>query len=154
MSIVAAHLKAIRPSETKAMTARAAALRQQGRTVITLSQGEPDFDTPQNVCEAGIDAIRKGRTRYTAVAGIEPLRAAIVRKLERDNGLRFSTEQITVGCGAKQVVFNALFASLNPGDEVVIPAPCWVSYPDMVRLAGGVPVMVDCAPTDGFKLTP
>jgi aspartate aminotransferase len=154
MSIVAAHLKAIRPSETKAMTARAAALRQQGRTVITLSQGEPDFDTPQNVCEAGIDAIRKGRTRYTVVAGIEPLRAAIVRKLERDNGLRFSTEQITVGCGAKQVVFNALFASLNPGDEVVIPAPCWVSYPDMVRLAGGVPVMVDCAPTDGFKLTP
>jgi aspartate aminotransferase len=154
MSIVARHLKAIRPSETKAMTARAAALRQQGRTVITLSQGEPDFDTPENVCEAGIDAIRKGRTRYTAVAGIEPLRAAIARKLERDNGLRFSTEQITVGCGAKQVVFNALFASLNPGEEVVIPAPCWVSYPDMVRLAGGVPVMVDCAPSDGFKLTP
>jgi aspartate aminotransferase len=154
MSIVAEHLKAIRPSETKAMTARAAALRQQGRTVITLSQGEPDFDTPASVCEAGIEAIRKGKTRYTAVAGIEPLRIAIARKLERDNGLHFTPEQITVGCGAKQVVFNALFASLNPGDQVVVPAPCWVSYPDMVRLAGGSPVMVDCPKSSGFKLTP
>lgn len=154
MSIVAEHVKAIRPSETKAMTARAAALREQGREIITLSQGEPDFDTPENVQEAGIRAIRSGKTRYTAVAGVTALREAIRAKLKRDNNLVYAVDEITVGCGAKQVVFNGLFASLNPGDEVVIPGPCWVSYPDMVRLAGGVPVMVECSENQGFKLTP
>ncbi|WP_292333132.1 pyridoxal phosphate-dependent aminotransferase [Mesorhizobium sp.] len=154
MSIVADHLKLIRPSETKAMTARANALKAEGKEVITLSQGEPDFDTPDNVGEAGIRAIRDGRTRYTAVAGVVPLREAIRDKLLRENDLGYTLDQITVGCGAKQIVFNALFASLNPGDEVVIPSPCWVSYPDMVRLAGGTPVMVDCAEADGFKMKP
>jgi len=152
MGIIADHVKAVRPSETKAMTARAAALREQGREIITLSQGEPDFDTPKNIQDAGIKAIRGGKTRYTAVAGVTPLREAIRQKLKRDNGLDYTVEQITVGCGAKQVVFNGLFASLNPGDEVVIPGPCWVSYPDMVRLAGGKPVMVECSENEDFKL--
>lgn len=154
MTILARRIGQIRPSETKAMTARAAALREQGRDVITLSAGEPDFDTPGNVAGAGIRAIQEGRTRYTPVAGIKPLRAAIRDKLLRDNDLGYTLDQITVGCGAKQIVFNALFASLDPGEEVVIPAPCWVSYPDMVRLAGGRPVIVDCAEADGFKLDP
>ncbi|WP_377810200.1 pyridoxal phosphate-dependent aminotransferase [Azospirillum sp. A29] len=154
MGIVANHVKAVRPSETKAMTARAAALKAQGREIITLSQGEPDFDTPDNVLEAGIQAIRSGKTRYTAVAGITPLREAIRDKLKRDNSLDYDIDQITVGCGAKQVVFNGLFASLNPGDEVVIPSPCWVSYPDMVRLAGGTPVMAECSEVLDFKLGP
>lgn len=136
------------------MTARAVALKEQGREIITLSQGEPDFDTPENVQDAGVRAIREGKTRYTAVAGIVPLREAIQHKLKRDNKLDYSIDQITVGCGAKQVVFNALFASLNPGDEVVIPAPCWVSYPDMVRLAGGKAVMVQCSENADFKLSP
>ncbi|RWJ60835.1 MAG: pyridoxal phosphate-dependent aminotransferase [Mesorhizobium sp.] len=136
------------------MTARASALKAQGREVITLSQGEPDFNTPENVGEAGIRAIREGRTRYTAVAGIVPLREAIREKLLGENDLGYTVDQITVGCGAKQVVCNALFASLNPGEEVVVPAPCWVSYPDMVRLAGGRPVIVDCAEADGFKMKP
>lgn len=126
----------------------------QGADVITLSQGEPDFDTPSAICEAGIRAIRDGNTRYTAVAGIKPLRAAIGESLRRDHGLDYGIDQITVGCGAKQVVFNALFASLDPGDEVVIPTPCWVSYPDIVALAGGKPVVVACSELDGFKLRP
>lgn len=154
MGIIAHHVKAVRPSETKAMTARAAALCEQGREIITLSQGEPDFDTPENVRQAGIMAIRSGRTRYTAVAGVAPLREAIRAKLKCDNSLDYSIDQITVGCGAKQVVFNGLFASLDPGDEVVIPGPCWVSYPDMVRLAGGTPVMIECSENEDFKLNP
>lgn len=122
--------------------------------MITLSQGEPDFDTPSVICEAVIRAIRAGQTKYTAVAGIKQLRVAIGESLRRDHGLNYGIDQITVGCGAKQVVFNALFASLDPGDEVVIPTPCWVSYPDMVALAGGKPVLVACSERDGFKLRP
>jgi aspartate aminotransferase len=136
------------------MTARAVALRAQGREIIALSQGEPDFDTPENICEAGIEAIRSGKTRYTAVAGIAPLREAIRQKLARDNRLDYSVDEITVGCGAKQVVFNGMFASLNPSDEVVIQGPCWVSYPDMVRLAGGRSVLVECSENEDFKLGP
>lgn len=154
MSLVSDRLNLVRPSQTKVMTARAAELRDQGADVIALSQGEPDFDTPSAICEAGIRAIRDGKTRYTAVAGIKPLRAAIGESLRRDHGLDYGIDQITVGCGAKQVVFNALFASLDPGDEVVIPTPCWVSYPDMVVLAGGKPVLVACSELDGFKLLP
>lgn len=154
MSLLAKRLQAVRPSETKAMTAKAAGLREQGIDVIALSQGEPDFDTPEAVQNAGIAAIRNGKTRYTPVAGVKPLREAIRQKLLRDNGLDYDIEQITVGCGAKQVVFNALFASLDSGDEVVIPTPCWVSYPDMVRLAGGNPVLVACRERFGFKLKP
>ncbi|RUV31747.1 pyridoxal phosphate-dependent aminotransferase [Mesorhizobium sp. M5C.F.Ca.IN.020.32.2.1] len=136
------------------MTAKAAALREQGVDIVTLSQGEPDFDTPETVQQAGIAAIRNGRTRYTPVAGVKPLREAIRDKLSRDNGLDYDIDQITVGCGAKQIVFNGLFATLDPGDEVIIPAPCWVSYPDMVRLAGGEPVLVPCRERFGFKLKP
>nr|WP_051108337.1 pyridoxal phosphate-dependent aminotransferase [Rhizobium giardinii] len=136
------------------MTAAATALKEKGIDVIALSQGEPDFDTPEAVQNAGIAAIRNGRTRYTPVAGVKPLREAIREKLARDNGLDCDIDQITVGCGAKQVVFNALFASLDPGDEVIIPTPCWVSYPDMVRLAGGEPVLVECHEHFGFKLKP
>lgn len=154
MSLVSERLKVVRPSQTKVMTARAAELRDQGTDVITLSQGEPDFDTPSVICEAGIRPIRAGQTKYTAVAGIKQLRAAIGESLRRDHGLNYGIDQITVGCGAKQVVFNALFASLDPGDEVVIPTPCWVSYPDMVALAGGKPVLVACSERDGFKLRP
>lgn len=135
------------------MTARAAALRTEGRDIITLSQGEPDFDTPAHISSAGMVAIREGHTRYTNGAGTIPLREAIRDKLIRDNGLTYAIDEITVGCGAKQVVFNALFASLDPGDEVIVPTPCWVSYPDMVRLAGGVAVTVPCAEADAFKLT-
>ncbi|WP_028351378.1 pyridoxal phosphate-dependent aminotransferase [Bradyrhizobium murdochi] len=154
MSLVAERLNVVRPSETKAMTARAAELRDQGVDVITLSQGEPDFDTPSAICEAGIRAISDGRTKYTAVAGIKPLREAIRDSFGREHGLDYSIDQITVGCGAKQVVFNALFATLDPGDEVVIPTPCWVSYPDMVVLAGGKPTLVACDEFHRFKLRP
>ena len=151
---LAQRLASVRPSATKAMTARARALRAEGQDVIVLSQGEPDFDTPPDVCDAGIAAIREGHTRYTAVSGIEELRKAVAAKLRRENGLDYDPSAIVVGCGAKQVIFNALFATLDPGDEVVVPAPCWVSYPDMVRLAGGTPVVVNCSAGSGFKLQP
>ena len=154
MALLAQRMMSVRPSGTKEMTARARALRAQGQDIITLSQGEPDFDTPSDIREAGIAAIRGGHTRYTAVAGIDELRSAIAAKLRRDNGLDYDPSQVIVGCGAKQVIFNALFATLDPGDEVVIPAPCWVSYPDMVRLAGGNPVVLDCPAAEGFKLSP
>ena len=134
---LAQRMTSVRPSGTKEMTARAAALRAAGRDIIALSQGEPDFDTPPDICDAGVAAIRGGHTRYTAVAGVDALRGAVAAKLRRENGLSYDPAEIIVGCGAKQVIFNALFATLDPGDEVVIPAPCWVSYPDMVRLAGG-----------------
>jgi aspartate aminotransferase len=123
MSIIAKHIAGVRGSEMKAMTARAAALRSQGRSIVTLSQGEPDFETPSHVRAAAYRAIDEGKTRYTAVAGIQALRESIVAKLERDNNLHFTTGQVTVGCGAKQVIFNAWLASLDPGDEVIIPTP-------------------------------
>ncbi len=154
MSLVSGRLKSIRPSQTKATAARAAALKAEGKDIVSLSLGEPDFDTPAHIAEAGIRAIREGRTRYTTVAGTAALREAIRGKFLRDNNLDYSVDQITVGCGAKQVVFDALFASLEPGEEVIVPTPCWVSYPDMVRLAGGEPILVECLETDGFKLTP
>jgi len=152
--LLAKRLDAIRPSQTKVMTSKATALRERGADIITLSQGEPDFDTPEAIRDAGIAAIQQGKTRYTPVAGVKGLREAIRGKLRRDNHLEYDIDQITVGCGAKQIVFNALFASLDPSDEVIIPTPCWVSYPDMVRLAGGEPVLVVCHERDGFKLRP
>lgn len=132
----------------------AVALGEKGIDVVALSQGEPDFDTPAAVRNAGIAAIRDGRTRYTPVAGVKPLREAIRQKLLRDSGLDYDIDQITVGCGAKQIVFNALFATLDPGDEVIVPTPCWVSYPDMVRLAGGEPILAPCHEHFGFRLRP
>ena len=129
-------------------------MRQSGLDIISLSVGELDFDTPAHIAEAGQRAIADGRTRYTSVAGIEELREAIARKVEGDCGERFGLDEITVGCGAKQILFNALLATLDPGDEVVVPVPCWPSYPEMVKLAGGSPVLVSCREADGLKLTP
>jgi len=154
MSFIASRLSRIKPSPTLAVTAKAAELKAQGRDIIGLGAGEPDFDTPDNVKQAAVAAIARGETKYTAVAGTMALRQAIAAKFKRENGLDYPPERITVGCGGKQVIYNALMATLNPGDEVIIPAPYWVSYPDMVMLAEGTPVFVPCPEANGFKLTP
>ena len=154
MSILSATLARVKPSPTIAMTAKAAEMKAAGRDVISLSAGEPDFDTPAHIREAAKRAIDEGHTRYTAVDGIPELKAAIAEKFRRENGLDYAPGQVTVGTGGKQVIYNALMASLNPGDEVIIPAPYWVSYPDMVALAGGVPVIVPAPIGTGYKITP
>jgi aspartate aminotransferase len=154
MSILSATLARVKPSPTIAMTAKAAEMKAAGRDVISLSAGEPDFDTPRHIREAAKRAIDEGKTRYTAVDGIPELKAAIAEKFRRENGLDYAPAQVTVGTGGKQVIYNALMASLNPGDEVIIPAPYWVSYPDMVALAGGVPVIVPAPIGTGYKITP
>ena len=154
MSILADRLARVRPSQTVAITARAAALKAAGRDIISLSAGEPDFPTPENIREAGKRAIDTGKTRYTAPDGIPELKQAIEAKFARDNGLQFEPSEVIVSTGGKQVLFNALMASLNPGDEVIIPAPYWVSYPDMVSLCGGEPVVVPTSTQTGYKLTP
>src|SRR3954470_14749642 len=137
MPFIASRLSNIKPSPTIAVTDKARELKAAGRDIIGLGAGEPDFDTPDNIKEAAIKAIRAGKTKYTAVDGIPELKAAIVAKFKRENNLDYKPAQVTVGTGGKQVLYNALMATLNPGDEVVIPAPYWVSYPDMVELAGG-----------------
>ncbi|WP_415144390.1 pyridoxal phosphate-dependent aminotransferase [Limimaricola cinnabarinus] len=147
-------LSRVKPSPTIAMTNKAAELKAEGRDIIGLSAGEPDFDTPANIAEAGRRAIAEGRTRYTAVDGIPELKRAICAKFKRDNDLDYTPSQVSVGTGGKQLLYNALMATLNPGDEVIIPAPYWVSYPDMVLLAGGTPVTVACGIAAGFKITP
>jgi aspartate aminotransferase len=154
MSILSRKLSAVKPSQTKAMTTLAESMRAEGKSIITLSQGEPDFDTPAWINQAAIDAIHAGHTRYTAVAGITALREAIVDKFKHENGLAFSIDQVTVGCGAKQLLYNALVATLDEGDEVVFPTPCWVSYPEMVKLAGGTPVAVPARAENGFIMSP
>ncbi|MBB6211601.1 aspartate aminotransferase [Novispirillum itersonii] len=154
MSILAKRLSAIKPSPTIAVTQKAADLKAAGRDVIGLGAGEPDFDTPDHVKKAAQDAMARGETKYTAVAGTLALRKAIVDKFKRENNLTYTPDQVTVGCGGKQVIYNAIMATVEPGDEVIIPAPYWVSYPDITLLAGGTPVFVECAETDGFKLTP
>ena len=146
-------LNRIEPSATKEATRRAAELRNQGHDIIILTQGELDFDTPDYICETAIAAIRAGHTRYTPVAGEGALREAIKEKLYRDSKLDYSIEEITVGCGAKQVLFNAFMAGINPGDEVLIPTPCWVTYPEVVRMVGGVPILVPCTGLNGYKMT-
>jgi aspartate aminotransferase len=143
-----------KPSATKEMTRMANQLKREGRNIIALSQGEPDFPTPEHVREAGKAAIDRNESRYTDVAGTFALREAVVRKFERDNCLRFTPDQIQVGCGAKQLLYNALQATINPGDEVIVPTPAWVSYPEMVLLAGGKPIIVRCGSATAFKLTP
>jgi len=143
-----------KPSATKEMTRLANQLKREGRDVIALSQGEPDFPTPEHVREAGKAAIERNESRYTDVAGTLALREAVVRKFRRDNDLHYSPDQVQVGCGAKQLLYNALQATIDPGDEVVIPTPAWVSYPEMVLLAGGRPVIVRCGAASGFKITP
>ena len=142
------------PSATGAMLGLAAELREAGRDIVSLGAGEPDFDTPDHIKEAGIDAIRAGMTKYTAIDGTSQLKAAIQRKFERDNDLQYAPNQILVSCGAKHALFNACMAVLSPGDEAVIPAPSWVSYPDMVRVADGIPVMITTGIESDFKITP
>ncbi|SOZ19511.1 aminotransferase class I/II-fold pyridoxal phosphate-dependent enzyme [Cupriavidus taiwanensis] len=151
--IVAIRLGVAKPSASIAAKARADAMRAAGRQIIDFTVGEPDFPTPKHIIDAGVAALESGHTRYTASAGTAQLRAAIASKLQRENQLGYDQNEIVVGCGAKHIIFNAFMASLNPGDEVVIPAPYWVSYPDMVLLNGGVPKIVDCPGEAGFKLS-
>jgi len=153
MSFLSKTLARVKPSPTIAMTAKAAELKAAGRDVIGLSAGEPDFDTPENIRAAAKAAIDAGKTRYTAPDGIVELKRAICDKLKRDNGLSYTPKQVSVGTGGKQTLYNALMATLNEGDEVIIPAPYWVSYPDMVLLAGGTPVVVETSLEKNFKLT-
>ena len=153
-SLQSSALARVKPSATLAVTARARELKREGRDVIGLGAGEPDFDTPENIKQAAIDAISRGETKYTDADGMPELKAAISAKFARENGLKYETNQIHVAPGGKPVIYNAFLATLNPGDEVIVPAPYWVSYPDMVLLAGGEPVMVVGEEADGFKLRP
>ena len=152
MGFISDALDRIQPSATIAISNKAMALKAEGRDIIGLSAGEPDFDTPDNIKEAAIAAIRRGETKYTAVDGLPELKKAICAKFKRENGLDYKPSQVSVGTGGKQVLFNALMATVNPGDEVVIPAPYWVSYPDIVMLAGGKPVFVPTTAEHGFKI--
>lgn len=154
MSFLAQRLGRIKPSPTIGVTQKAAELKAAGRDVIGLGAGEPDFDTPEHIKAAAKEAIARGETKYTAVAGTPELRRAICAKFKRDNHLDYAPEQVTVGCGGKQTIYNALMATLDEGDEVIIPAPYWVSYPDIVLLAEGTPVIVPCPAERSFKLDP
>ncbi len=153
MSIISDILKRIKPSPTIAVTQKARELKAAGKDVIGLGAGEPDFDTPDNIKDAAIKAIKEGDTKYTAVDGTPELKKAISEKFKRENNLSYSTDQITVGAGGKHVIYNLMMATLNKGDEVIIPAPYWVSYPDIVMLAGANPIVVECSEEQGFKLT-
>ena len=154
MSIISDSLKKIKPSPTIAVTQKARELKAAGKDVIGLGAGEPDFDTPDNIKQAAIKAINDGDTKYTAVDGTPALKKAIVEKFKKENNLDYTTDQITVGAGGKHVIYNAMMATLNDGDEVIIPAPYWVSYPDIVLLAGGKPVVMKCDEKQGFKINP
>ncbi|OAN77753.1 aspartate aminotransferase [Sulfitobacter sp. EhC04] len=154
MELLSATLDRVKPSPTIAVTTKAAELKAAGRDIIGLGAGEPDFDTPQNIKDAAVAAIASGKTKYTPVDGIPELKQAICEKFKRDNGLDYKPSQVSVGTGGKQILYNALMATMNPGEEVVIPAPYWVSYPDMVLLAGGEPVIAPATLEDDFKLTP
>ncbi len=154
MSIIADRLKNIKPSPTLAVVKRVAELKAAGKKVIGLGAGEPDFDTPEWIKDAGIAAMKKGQTKYTAVEGTAELRAAIVKKFQTENNLTYTPDQIIVSTGGKQVLFNAIMASVNPGDQVIVPAPYWVSYVDMVELAGGTSVVIPCGASANYKLTP
>ena len=154
MSIISNNLKRIKPSPTIAVTQKAKELKASGKDIIGLGAGEPDFDTPDNIKQAAIKAIKDGDTKYTAVDGTPTLKNAIIKKFKRENNLDYHIEQITVGTGGKQVIYNAMMATLNNGDEVIIPAPYWVSYPDIVLLAGGTPIILECNEKQGFKIDP
>jgi aspartate aminotransferase len=151
---LAARVQRIKPSPTVALTGRVSRLKAEGRDIIMLGVGEPDFDTPVPIADAGVEAIRRGFTRYTAVEGITDLKDAIIGKFRRDNALAYERSQILVSTGAKQTIFNLVMAVIDSGDEAVIPAPYWVSYPDIVLLAGGVPVTPYAGPEQGYKITP
>ena len=154
MSIISNNLKRIKPSPTIAVTQKAREMKASGKDIIGLGAGEPDFDTPGNIKQAAIKAINDGDTKYTAVDGTATLKNAIVKKFKRENNLDYQIDQITVGAGGKHVIYNAMMATLNEGDEVVVPAPYWVSYPDIVLLAGGSPVILECNEKQGFKINP
>ena len=154
MSFVASRLSLIKPSPTIAVTQKARDLKAAGRDVIGLGAGEPDFDTPPNIIEAGKKAMDDGLTRYTPINGTPELREAIAAKFKRQNGIEYSVDEIAVGCGGKQIIFNAMMATLDPGDEVIVPAPYWVSYPDIALLFDGKPVFVECTAENGFKMQP
>ena len=154
MSIVSNSLKRIKSSPTLAVTQKARELKAAGKDVIGLGAGEPDFDTPENIKQAAIDAINRGETKYTAVDGTPKLKVAIVEKFKRENKLNYELNQISVGTGGKQIIYNAMMATVNQGDEVIIPAPYWVSYPDIVLLAGGNPIIIECSENENFKITP
>jgi len=153
MSFLSNTLTRVKPSPTIAISTKAAELKASGLDVIALSAGEPDFDTPDNIKQAAIGAIEAGKTKYTAPDGIFELKQAVCAKLKRDNGLDYTPKQVSIGTGGKQILYNALMATLNPGDEVIIPAPYWVSYPDMVLLAGGEPVIAEATMENAYKLT-
>ena len=153
MSIISDSLKRIKPSPTIAVTQKAKELKAAGKDVIGLGAGEPDFDTPDNIKKAAIDAIQSGDTKYTAVDGTKDLKEAIVKKFKRENNLNYTIDQITVGAGGKHVIYNLMMATLNKGDEVIIPAPYWVSYPDIVLLAGANPIVIECSEDQSFKLS-
>ena len=153
MSIISDSLKRIKPSPTIAVTQKAKELKAAGKDVIGLGAGEPDFDTPDNIKKAAIDAIQSGDTKYTAVDGTKDLKEAIIKKFKRENNLNYTIDQITVGAGGKHVIYNLMMATLNKGDEVIIPAPYWVSYPDIVLLAGANPIVIECSEEQGFKLS-
>ena len=153
MSIISDSLKRIKPSPTIAVTQKAKELKAAGKDVIGLGAGEPDFDTPDNIKKAAIDAIQAGDTKYTAVDGTKDLKEAIVKKFKRENNLNYTIDQITVGAGGKHVIYNLMMATLNKGDEVIIPAPYWVSYPDIVLLAGANPIVIECSEEQGFKIS-
>ena len=154
MSLESVTLSRVKPSATMATDQKARELKAQGRNIISLGAGEPDFDTPENIKEAAIRAIREGKTKYTTVDGIPELKEAIAAKFARENGLSYKPSQVNVSPGGKPVIFNAMMATLNPGDEVIVPTPYWVSYPDMVLLAGGTPVFAPTTAASGFKLKP
>jgi aspartate aminotransferase len=154
MSILSTSLSRIKESPTIAITQKARLLKESGREVIALASGEPDFDTPDNIKSAAIKAIRDGQTKYTTVDGTPELKKAVIKKFKRENNLNFDLDNITVGTGGKQVIYNSIIATINPGDEVIIPAPYWVSYPDIVLLAGGTPKFVECDEQSNFKISP
>ena len=154
MSIVSNSLKRIKPSPTLAVSQKARELKSAGKDVIGLGAGEPDFDTPENIKRAAIDAINLGETKYTTVDGTPKLKTAIVEKFKRENKLNYELNEISVGTGGKQIIYNAMMATVNAGDEVIIPAPYWVSYPDIVLLAGGNPIIIKCSENENFKITP
>ena len=153
MSIVADRMNRISPSQTIVISTRARALKAEGRNIISLSAGEPDFRTPENISRAAAKAIENGQTRYTDVAGTPELRKAVAERFKLDSGLDYTPEEVIVSTGGKQIIYNAMMSTLNPGDEAIIPAPCWVSYPDIVTLAEGTPVIVPCKRENGFRIT-
>ena len=153
MSILSKSLERIKPSPTISVTQKARELKAKGMDIISLGSGEPDFDTPDNVKSAAIEAIKKGQTKYTPVDGTVELKNAIISKFKKENNLTYENNQVSVGAGGKQVIYNAFLATINSGDEVIIPSPYWVSYPDIVLLAGGLPKIIECEEEDNFKLT-